>query len=43
MTPEEAKAEVERLAQLLPKKEAEFEEMFKSFIEKWGDLVKGDE
>lgn len=43
MTPDEAKAEVERLAELLPKKEAEFEEMFKAFSEKWGDLLQDGE
>ena len=43
MTPDEAKAEVERLSELLPKKEAEFEEMFKAFSEKWGDLLQDGE
>ena len=39
MTPEEAQTEVDRLAELLPKKEAEFEQMFDEFQNKWGDLL----
>ena len=39
MTPDEAQTEVQRLDQLLPQKEAEFEKMFSEFRAKWGSLL----
>ena len=42
MTPDEAQTEVQRLDQLLPQKEEEFEKMFNEFQKKWGDLLGDD-
>lgn len=42
MTPDEAQTEVQRLDQLLPQKEAEFEKMFSEFQTKWGGLLGAD-
>ena len=42
MTPEEAKAEVNRLAELLPQKEAEFNDMYNDFMENWGAVLGGE-